>query len=277
MADERALDEQVTWHEDGPVCWLTINAPDQGNALTMAMRDRLADLVALAGETVGVRAVVITGAGEKHFCTGANLGGPKKEKPPRPEGAPDRTVGEAAALIKGGWQRLIGNILDCPKPVVAAVNGTAAGGGAQLAIACDLVVLAEHARLIEVFVRRGIMPDAGGAYLLPRIVGLPKAKELMFLGDDLDAATAERFGLANRVVPGAELEATVTELAGRLAAGPTKAIAMTKWLLNRSFESSRQTAFEEEAFAQELVNGSADAGEGMRAFMERRTPEFTGW
>ena len=186
-------------------------------------------------------------------------------------------MGETARLIREGWQRLVCSVLDCDKPVVAAVNGTAAGGGANLVLACDLVLMPEHAWLIEVFVRRGIMPDAGGAYLLPRMVGLHRAKELMFLGDDLGAADAERMGLANRVVAADDLEAEAAALATRLAAGPTRAIAMTKWLLNRSFESSRQTALDEEAFAQELVSGTADAAEGMAAFAERLPPRFWGW
>jgi 2-(1,2-epoxy-1,2-dihydrophenyl)acetyl-CoA isomerase len=186
-------------------------------------------------------------------------------------------MGDAARLIKRGWQRLIASVLDCEKPVVGAINGTAAGGGAQLAIACDLILMADTARLIEVFVRRGIMPDAGGAYLLPRIVGLPKAKELMFLGDDVSAEEAVRLGLANRALPAAELDDAASELAARLAAGPTKAIAMTKWLVNRSLESSRQGSFDDEAFAQELVNSTEDAAEGMTAFVERRPPSFKGW
>jgi 2-(1,2-epoxy-1,2-dihydrophenyl)acetyl-CoA isomerase len=180
-------------------------------------------------------------------------------------------------MIREGWQRLVASILDCEKPVVGAVNGTAAGGGAQLVLACDLVVMAETARFIEVFVRRGIMPDAGGAYLLPRLVGLHRAKEIMFLGDDIAAQDALRFGIANRVVPPAELEAATDELAARLAAAPTRALATTKWLLNRSFESDRRTAFDEEALGQELVNTTDDAREGMRAFAERRDPKFRGW
>jgi 2-(1,2-epoxy-1,2-dihydrophenyl)acetyl-CoA isomerase len=180
-------------------------------------------------------------------------------------------------MVRRGWQRLVSSILDCEKPVVAAVNGTAAGGGANLVLACDLVVMADTARLIEVFVKRGIIPDAGGCYLLPRIVGPQRAKELMFLGDELSAADCERWGIANRVVPAAELAATVDELAGRLASGPSKAIAMTKWLVNRSHESSRHTALEEEAYAQELVVATADMAEGIAAFSERRPPEFTGW
>ncbi len=262
---------------DGGIARITMNRPDAGNSLTAEMRDRLTDVFDELSATVGVRAVVLTGAGERHFCTGAGLGGAQKEGPGRPEGAPDRALGDVSRLVRRGWQRLITSILDCEKPVLASVNGTAAGGGANLVLACDLVVMADNASLIEIFVRRGIIPDAGACYLLPRLVGSQRAKELMFLGDALQAADCERWGIANRVVPAAELAAATDELAGRLAAAPTKVLAMTKWLTNRSFESSRHTALEEEAFAQELVNGTADTAEGLRAFAERRDPDFTGW
>ena len=263
--------------DDRGVATITIDRADAGNSLTASMRDGLSDTFDELSATLGVRAVVLTGAGDRHFCTGAGLGGPQKPTPPRPEAAPERAVGDVARMIKRGWQRLIASILDCEKPVVAAVNGTAAGGGANLVLACDLVVMADTARLIEVFVRRGIIPDAGGCYLLPRIVGPQRAKELMFLGDDLGAADCERWGIANRVVPAADLRSTVDELAGRLAAGPSKAISMTKWLLNRSSESSRHSAFEEEEYAQELIAATADMTEGIKAFTERRDPEFRGW
>lgn len=263
--------------DDRGVATITIERPDAGNSLTAEMRDGLADVFDELSATLGVRAIVLTGAGEKHFCTGAGLGGAQPPEPPRPEGAPERALGDVQRMIRRGWQRLIGSILDCEKPVLAAVNGTAAGGGANLALACDLIVMADSARLIEVFVRRGIIPDAGGCYLLPRIVGLPRAKELLFLGDDIAAADCERYGIANRVVPAGALAATVDELAGRLATGPTKAIQMTKWLVNRSFESSRQTAFEEEGYAQELVTATADMADGIAAFGERRSPSFKGW
>ena len=180
-------------------------------------------------------------------------------------------------MIRTGIQRLIGGILDCEKPVLAAVNGTAAGGGAQIVMACDLAVAAEHARLIQVFVRRGLIPDGGGTYLLPRLVGMKKAKELVFFGDDLPAREAERLGLVNKVVPGAELDATVAEWAGRLAAGPTKAIAFAKRLLNRSLDVDRATLFEEEALLVEMVAGTEDSTEGVASFIERRPPEFKGW
>jgi 2-(1,2-epoxy-1,2-dihydrophenyl)acetyl-CoA isomerase len=277
MSDQTVGDLIATDVDERGVAHVTINRPEAGNSLTGEMRDALAGTFDELSATLGVRAVVLTGAGDRHFCTGAGLGGAQAPAPARPEGAPDRALGDLARVIRRGWQRLVGSILDCEKPVIAAVNGTAAGGGANLVLACDLVVMADTARLIEVFVRRGIIPDAGACYLLPRIVGLQRAKELLFLGGDLSAADCERWGIANRVVPATDLEATAHELAGRVAAGPSKAIAMTKWLTNRSAESSRHTAFEEEAYAQELVAATSDMAEGMDAFRERREPQFRGW
>ena len=277
MPEETPIEEQLRVEVDGGVARITINRPEAGNSLTAQMRDSLADTFDELSATLGVRAIVLTGAGDRHFCTGAGLGGPQKPGPARPEDAPDRALGDIARMIRRGWQRLIASILDCEKPVIASVNGTAAGGGANLVLASDLIVMADTARLIEVFVRRGIIPDAGGCYLLPRIVGPQRAKEIMFFGDDLSAADAERFGIANRVVPAADLAKVTTEWAERLAAAPTKTLAMTKWLLNRSFETSRHTAFEEEGFAQEMINSTSDSAEGMKAFVERRSPDFKGW
>jgi 2-(1,2-epoxy-1,2-dihydrophenyl)acetyl-CoA isomerase len=153
----------------------------------------------------------------------------------------------------------------------------AAGGGMHLALACDLVVAAEEAKFIEVFVRRGIAPDAGGAYLLARLVGPQRAKQLFFFGDDVPARDAERIGLVNLVVPRADLDKTVGEWAGRLAAAPTKAIAVAKWLTNRALDTDRAGSFWDEAYGQELVSGTEDSKEGLRAFAERRSPEFKGW
>lgn len=278
MADETPIEELLQVDVEGGIARITINRPDAGNSLTPQMRDTLADRFEELSATLGVRAIVLTGAGDRHFCTGAGLGGTQPPTPPRPSDAPERALGDVARMIRRGWQRLIGNILDCEKPVIASVNGTAAGGGANLVLACDIVLMADTARIIEVFVRRGIIPDAGGCYLLPRIVGPQRAKEIMFFGDDLSAMDAERYGIANRVVPAADLAKVTTEWAERLAASPSKVVAMTKWLTNRSFESSRQTAFEEEAFAQELVNiATEDSAEGMKAFMERRPTNFKGW
>ena len=272
-----STDEDLQARVEDHVLWLTINRPDAGNAITPDLRNRMIDHLAEVSGSLDVRAVVITAAGEKHFCTGADLRAGRAAPPPRPEGAPERIPGDAARMIRTGIQRLIGGILDCEKPVLAAVNGTAAGGGAQIVMACDLAVAAEHARLIQVFVRRGLIPDGGGTYLLPRLVGMKKAKELVFFGDDVPAPEAERLGLVNKVVPGAELTATATEWAQRLASGPTKTIGFAKRLLNRSPDVDRATAFEEEALYVEMVAGTVDSTEGVASFVERRSSEFKGY
>jgi 2-(1,2-epoxy-1,2-dihydrophenyl)acetyl-CoA isomerase len=251
------------------VCWLTLNRPATGNAVTAGMRSLLIDLLADAGADPGVRAVVLTGAGGR-FCTGADLRAGSSAG-----GSRERLPGDVTRVVRNA-QRLVGAVLDCEKPVVAAVNGTAAGIGVHLALACDLVLAAEGARFIEVFARRGLVPDGGGAYLLTRLVGPQKAKELLLFGDDLAAHDAAALGLANRVVPAGELAKVAREWAERLAAGPTRAYALTKWLVNRALESDRETSFAEEALAQELNMGTADAAEGVRSFVERRPPRFEG-
>jgi 2-(1,2-epoxy-1,2-dihydrophenyl)acetyl-CoA isomerase len=178
--------------------------------------------------------------------------------------------------IQGGAQRLIAAVLDCTKPVLAVVQGPAAGLGAHLAFACDLVVATDTAYFLEPFLLRGLVVDAGGAYLLPRLVGLQRAKELAFLGEKLSAADARELGLVNRVVPADELDAASGELLARLAASPTTALALTKQLFNRSLDGDRAASFLAEAMAQELQSHSFDATEGVTAFGERRPPEYRG-
>jgi len=258
------------------VAWVTLNRPDSGNALTPDQRNRMIGHLDDASGNLAVRAVVVTAAGERAFCTGADLRIDRPEQFERPEGAPERPAGAVARTCIGA-QRLIAAIQDCEKPVIAAVNGTAAGIGAHIAFACDLVLAADSARFIEVFVRRGIIPDGGGAYLLTRLVGPQKAKELIFFGDDLSAAGAADLGLVNKVVPGMLLRATASEWAGRLATGPTPAIGLSKWLVNRAMESDRTTAFGDERWAQEIAMTSHDATEGLASFAERRLPVFRGW
>ncbi|MEV4439789.1 enoyl-CoA hydratase-related protein [Streptomyces sp. NPDC049577] len=261
---------------DNEVSWITLNRPDALNAIGPDQRERLISLFSEASADPAVRAVVVTGAG-KGFCAGADLRAAPGATP-RGGGGPagDRLPGDVARTLRCGAQRLVSAVLDCEKPVLAAVNGVAAGLGAHLALACDLVLAAESARFLEVFVRRGLVPDGGGAYLLPRLVGPQRAKELMFFGDTLTAPEAERFGLVNRVVPDAELPTVARSWAERLAAGPTRALALTKQLVNASFDTDRTAAFAAEAAAQEINMTTADAIEGLTAFAERRSPGFRG-
>nr|WP_228044496.1 enoyl-CoA hydratase-related protein [Streptomyces ferrugineus] len=262
------VDSLVRHTTDNQVRRITLNRPEALNAITPDQRERLIQLLADASANPAVRAVVLTGTG-RGFCAGADLRGTASD------GA-ERVAGDVARTIRLGAQRLIASVLDCEKPVIAAVNGTAAGLGAHLALACDLVLAAESARFIEVFVRRGLVPDGGGAYLLPRLVGPHRAKELMFFGDALTATDAERLGLVNRVVPDGELDKTAREWAERLANGPTRALALTKQLVNASLDSDRATAFAAEAAAQEINMTTRDAREGVRGFVERRSPEYRG-
>ena len=275
MSDQ-PLEDQVRHRLDGSVAWIVLNRPEAGNALTPSQRDRIIGLLDQASGDLATRAVVITANG-KHFCTGADLRADRPAPAGRPEGAPERTTGAVARMIATGAQQLFAAVQDCEKPVIAAVGGTAAGIGAHMAFACDLVIASTEAKFIEIFARRGIVPDGGGCYILPRLIGLQKAKELVFFGDDVPATEAQRLGLVNLVVPAGELEATATAWAGRLAAGPTVAIGLAKALLNRSLDADRRASFREEAMAQEMAMTSHDAQEGVASFVERRPTEFRGW
>lgn len=272
MGDFETVDYEV---RDG-VGWVTLNRPDVMNAFNGQMLDELSTIWRSMRGDDRVRVAVLTGAGDRAFCTGADLRVPLPT-PPKPAGAPDRAQGDVARGIATGWQRVITAVLDCEKPVVAAVNGTAAGAGMHLALACDVVVMSETAKLVPVFVRRGIAPDAAGAYLLARLVGPLVAKRLYLFGDDVPAAEALRLGLAGDVVPVADLAAAAMTLAQRLAAGPTRTLGVTKRLVNHALDVDRVSALAEEAWGQELVMTTDDAQEGVRAFVERRDPEFRGW
>jgi 2-(1,2-epoxy-1,2-dihydrophenyl)acetyl-CoA isomerase len=262
MADFKAIELTI----ENQVATITLNRPDARNAVNDDMREELLSVLTDARTNLDVRALVLTGSG-KGFCTGADLSR---------RGSGPTGPGAAREMMRTRSQRLIRALWELEKPIVAAVNGVAAGLGAHLAFACDLVIAAADARFIEVFVRRGLAVDAGGAYLLPRLIGLAKAKELVFFGDDLSAEDAMRIGLVNKVVPADGLAAAAREWSQRLASGPTFALGMSKRLLNRSLECDMETAFDEEAMVQSLVTQSEDTKEGMLAFAERRQPKFTG-
>src|ERR1700742_629681 len=271
MSGESAIEAPVLFSAADGIRRITLNRPEAANALRPADRDRLIELFNEADGDHAIRAGVIAAHG-RLCCSGADLGGIARSGADGTKQATD-----SMRKIMNGAQLLVAAVLDCGKPVVAVVNGAAAGIGAHLALAADLVVAAEDASFVEVFVRRGLVIDGGGAYLLPRRIGMQKAKELAFFGDKLPAAEALALGMVNRVVPAAELDAAADEFALRLAAGPTHTLSLTKRLLNASPDGDRAAAFLAEAMAQEIQSTAEDSREGVRSFMERRPPEFRGF
>ena len=196
---------------------------------------------------------------------------------PKPEGAPDFVVGSAVHMMRTGFQALMESIQDCMKPVVVALNGTAAGGGAMLTLAADLVIASDTARIVDVFGRQALIPDGGFLYLLPRIVGMHKAAEIVFLGETITAPEMLALGIANRVVPAAELAATTDEWAMRLAAKPTKVLGWAKKLLHDATDLPRTATLEHEATSIELNLGTEDGKERTAAMMEKRDPVWRGF
>jgi len=246
------------------VVTLTLNRPDTMNAITGEMWGGLEDVFAEVARNFDDRVLVVTGAG-RAFCAGADL---IEQGMPRTSGRRldhMRGVGRSAAALRG-----IG------KPTVAKVNGVAAGAGLSLALGCDLVIASDAARFSAIFVQRGLSIDYGGSWLLPRLVGIHKAKELALLADMIPAADAERVGIVNRVVPAAELDGEVDALVARLLTMAPVALSQTKHLLDQAMSTTFEDAVEAEAMAQVVNLGTPDAKEAVRAFMEKRAPEFTG-
>lgn len=268
-----SAEAEVRHHVDGGVATITIDRPEARNALSWRHRDRLVALLDEASTTPTTRVVVLTGTGPS-FCAGADLKHPMPTAP-RPPGGPASVVGDLGPPIRSA-QAVVAAVLDTPKPVIAAVNGVAAGLGAQLALACDFVVASRSARIAELFVRRAIVPDGGPAYLLPRLVGPHLARRLLLLGEDLPLDLAHRLGVLHDLVDPEELDGVVAELAARLAVAPTTTLGLTKGLLNRSADASRAQAFDDEVQAQERNVATLDAIEGLASFREGRPPTFRG-
>lgn len=242
------------------VATVTLSNPRRKNAITAPMWQEITAAFSWAAGAEDVRAVVVTGEGEE-FCSGADLGS-----------MPDEHW--------LAWMRHISacclSVARCPRPTIARVDGIAAGAGLNLALACDLVVASDRARFSEIFARRGLSVDFGGSWSLPRRIGLHKAKELALLADIIDAAEAERIGLVNRVVPVADLDATVDDWAARLAAGPPIALAQTKALLDGALTSTLAESLDAEAAAQTVNFGTEDTKEAIAAFLGKRPPRYTG-
>lgn len=246
------------------VVTVTLNRPAKKNAANGQMWDELLETfhdIAAGGQD---RAMILTGAGGE-FCAGADLTDGGTGPAGRHPLAQMRHVGNIALTL----HRL-------PIPTIAKVRGVAVGAGCNMALACDLVVASDNARFSEIFARRGLSLDFGGSWLLPRVVGMHRAKELALLAEIIDAAEAERLGLVNRVVADGELDAFVAGWAVRLAAGPPIALALTKRMLNNSFQVTMEEALDDEGVAQTVNLASADTAEAIKAFVEKREPRFEG-
>ncbi len=244
------------------VVTLTMNRPEKKNAMNATMFNELLAVFREVDASTSDRVLVITGAGDA-FCSGADLS--------------DRGSDTRHPLFRLHWVADIALALHrIPKPVIAKVNGVAVGAGLNLALGCDLIVASEHARFSEIFARRGLSIDFGGSWLLPRLIGMHRAKELAFFADIVSAKEAAELGLVNRVLPATELDAFVADWANRLAAGPPLALSMTKRLLTNSFSMTMDEALEAEGLAQSVNSGTEDSPEAIRAFMEKREPKFKG-
>jgi len=243
---------------------ITLNRPDSYNAFNDEMSYELQDALKQMEKDPEVRVVVITGAG-KAFCSGQDL-----------KAAAAGGVRSFMESLQKRYNPIIRAIRNMPKPVIARLNGVAAGAGCSLALACDLIVASSHASLIEVFVNVGLVLDSGSSYFLPRLVGSARAFELATMGSKVSAEQALQWGMVNRVVAPEELDAAVKSITDYYAVAPTKAVALMKKMLNKSFQSDLETMLEYEAYCQEIAGSSKDNKEGVKAFIEKRKPNFTG-
>ncbi|MCL6477647.1 MAG: enoyl-CoA hydratase/isomerase family protein [Peptococcaceae bacterium] len=255
--------ETIRYESSGGVATITLNRPDSLNSINHRMVYDLGDAFIQCRNDGDIRCVVLTGAG-RGFCAGADLSAVTVMGPD-----------DVSRTLKEGYNPVIKSIREIEKPVIAAVNGIAAGAGCSMALACDLVIAAESAAFVQAFVKIGLVPDAGGSYFLPRLVGPKKAMEMALLGEKISAAEAERLGMINRVVPDGELEAEVRKLAVRLASGPG-CQGMIKTMFTRSPEMDLDGCLEMEADFQARAAVTEDFMEGVSAFLQKREAVFKG-
>jgi len=254
------------------VLTLTFDRPQRRNSLDHDAMDELVGHLERASKDDSLRVIHLTGAGE-HFCSGSdwvsvNKAGDTQPEKPRTGGIVRRTPVQA--------HRIIELLLEVQLPIVASVRGFAAGLGCHMALAADLTVAAEDALFWEPFSARGFTPDSGGTWLLPRLVGVARAKRMLLLGEQVSGTVAAEWGLIHAAVPEADLDAAASALVGTLASGPTVTLGLTRQLVNRGLEATLAQALTNEAFALELSSRSEDFKEGLAAFKEKRSPDFSG-
>ena len=246
------------------IATITMNRPEARNALDLTMREEMLGALDELERDPAVRVVLLTGAGG-HFSAGGDVKSMQKK----------HTAAEGRVRVEL-LNRFVLRLFSFSKPTIAMVDGFAVGAGCNIALGCDMIVASDRAKFGEVFLKVGLVPDGGGTWLLQRLVGLAKAKELVLTAEIIDAAEALRIGLVNRVVPAAELESATRALAAKIAAGPPLAAALAKSLLNRAATTDLAAALEGEAFGQSNAITSEDHAEGVRAFLEKRAPRFQG-
>lgn len=260
--------EHVLFAVTDNVAIITLNRPERLNALTPTMRRELLDAVVQCDGREDVRAIVLTGAG-RGFCSGGDV----KAMAEANETGRRRDLADKIAPVR---DKAVLAMRDVSKPLIAAVNGPAAGAGMNIALACDIRIASNTARFGQTFSRRGLHPDWGGTYFLPRIVGMAKACELTWSGRMIDAEEALELGIVSRLTEPDALMPAALEMARSFAAGPPVAIRLAKRAMYRGMESGLREALEFETYAQNICSETQDAKEGIRAFVEKREPEFTG-
>ena len=246
------------------VLTITLNRPESYNALNEAMKKELNEAFKQAEKDENVRCIVLRGAGEKAFCSGQDL---------KEHNGSKRSLKES---LEKSYNPLIRKMRTIEKPIIGMINGVAAGAGLSIALACDMRIMSDTAKLIEVFIRIGLVPDSGSHWFLPRLVGMAKAFEYSATGRDIDAVEAERVGLVNRVAASSELEKVTMEMAGKLATAPTRSIGLIKRILNKSLSSDLDALLDYEAVIQEIASNTEDHKEGVKAFLEKRQAKFRG-
>ena len=259
--------ESILLESADGIARLTLNRPDRLNSFTATMHEELRDALTRVRADVSARVLLLTGAG-RGFCAGQDL----SDRAVAPGGAPV----DLGASIEANYRPLVLALQSFPMPVICAVNGVAAGAGANIALACDLVIAARSANFIQAFCKIGLIPDSGGTYFLPRLVGTARAMGLALLGDKLSAQQAADWGLIWKCVDDADLAPTVEALLAQLAQGPTQGLVATRRALHTGAAATLETQLDLERDLQRELGYSADYREGVAAFLDKRPPRFTG-